>query len=117
MAELMKNLDVLTGLYTKVPSTFGFLSDAEEKAPASDNDREDVQKPLEEFKMCTLTARLGDERGPMTVIVAAEDEERMRASGSYYQVSDSYEYKHRTFISYCPGREDIYLTFNPRRSS
>lgn len=117
MAELMKNLDMLTGLYTKVPSTFGFFSDAEEKAPVSGNSKRDVQKPLEEFKMCILSTRVGDERGPLTVLVAAEDEERMRAPGSFYQVSNVYPDKQRAFISYCSGREDVFLVFNPKISS
>ena len=107
-AELMKTLDKLTRVYTTIPNTFGFLSDASEVTP-------EVQNPLEEFNMCTLSARIGGERGPLTVLVGAEDEERMRAAGSFYQLSNDFPDKHRTFTSYCSGKDNIYLTFNPKK--
>lgn len=102
----MTNLNALTGLFT-VPNIFQYLSD----------DKAEVHSPLEEFNMCTLTARVGDERGPVTVVVAAEDEERMRAPTSFYQQSDKLPGVQRTFTSYCPGRQDVFLTFNPKRRS
>ena len=81
--------------------------------PESNNFIE-VYKPLEEFNMCTLSTRIGDERGPITVILAAEDEERMRAPGSFYQISNTFSDKHRTFTSYCSDKDNVYLTFNPK---
>lgn len=106
MREVMTNLNALTGLFT-VPNIFQYLSD----------DKAEVHSPLEEFNMCTLTTRVGDERGPVTVVVAAEDEERMRAPTSFYQQSDKLPGVQRTFTSYCPGRQDVFLTFNPKRRS
>ncbi|MPC36153.1 hypothetical protein E2C01_029601 [Portunus trituberculatus] len=106
MGEVLSNLNTLTGLFT-VPNIFQYLSD----------DKAEVHSPLEEFNMCTLTARVGDERGPITVLVAAEDEERMRAPTSFYQQTDKFPGVQRTFTSYCPGRDDVFLTFNPKRRS
>lgn len=113
MAELIKGLDKLSGIYTMFPSKFGFLNDAKEEAPQDDPTAS--QNPLQKFRMCTLITRIGDERGPITILVTAEDEQRMRASGSYYHVGDVFPEKQRAFTSFCPGREDLYLTFNPNK--
>lgn len=102
--------DRLTGIYTNIPGVF---DDAAVEAPQ--NKTRGLQNPLEKFRMCTLITRVGDERGPITVLVAAEDEQRMQAAGSFYHVGSVYPEKQRAFTSFCPGRADLYLTFNPSK--
>lgn len=112
VAGFIQGLDILNGMYTSLPGKFG-LDDAEEEAPQ--NNTGGLQNPLEKFRMCTLITRVGDERGPLTVLVAAEDEQRMRARGSFYHVGSVYPVKQRAFTSFCPGKEAVFLTFNPSK--
>lgn len=111
MTGLIHGLDRLTGIYSNLPTVSGLFDDPAEEAPQ--NNTGGLQNPLEKFRMCTLITRVGDERGPITVLVAGEDEQRMRAAGSFYQVGNVYPERQRAFTSFCPGREDLYLTFNP----
>lgn len=113
LMELMKGLETLTQMYNRFPGELDVLDDDVEDTPEDNTGV--MQNPLAHLKMCTLITKIGNERGPITVLVTAEDEERMRASGSFYQVGNVLPERQRAFTSYCPGREDLYLTFNPSK--